>query len=184
MDPARKEVIGNHRRFPSYIDGSTDLKKEFKKMSLDSSSAKDSLRSSKKSSSLETNINVKRNSKEESRGHQSTPSRREDSSQNTLKATPELLAQLLKGSSEKLVAEQHQLNKQKSGVSMALPTAVLKCLVSSFNYLNLNNYIFMRELITSIATKVFRPSSHSMQNIALRMLHAHQVSTRNVVFSL
>lgn len=99
-------------------------------MSLDSSSAKDSQRSPKKCSSLETNINVKGNSKEESRSQQAMPNTRDDSSPNTLKATPELLAQLLKGSSEKLVAEQHQLNKQKIGVAMTLPTAVLKCMVS------------------------------------------------------
>lgn len=133
MDPARKEIVANHRRFPSCIDGSTDLKKEFKKMSLDSSSSiKDILRSPKKSTSLETNINAKRNSKEEFRLQPSTNPRKEDTLRNTLKATPELLAQLLKGSSEKLVTEQYQLNKQRVGiVSMSLPTAVLKCLVST-----------------------------------------------------
>lgn len=135
MDPARKEVVANHRRFPSCIDGSTDLKKEFKKMSLDSSATstiKDILRSPKKSTSLETNINAKRNSKEEFRLQSTTPTvRKDDSLRSTLKATPELLAQLLKGSSEKLVAEQHQMNKQRVNVvSMSLPTAVLKCLVS------------------------------------------------------
>lgn len=109
-------------------------------MSLDSSatgSAKDILRSPKKSTSLETNMNAKRNSKEEFRS--SNINRKEDSLRSTLKATPELLAQLLKGSSEKLVTEQHQLNKQRVGVvSMSLPTAVLKCLVSEQFYIIIN----------------------------------------------
>lgn len=45
----------------------------------------------------------------------------------SLKATPELLAELLKGSSEKLVKAE-QKNKSDSN---ALPTAVLRCLVST-----------------------------------------------------
>lgn len=152
MDPSRKEIVANHRRFPSCIDGSTDLKKEFKKMSLDSSATstiKDILRSPKKSTSLETNINnSKRNSKEEFRIQAATNAntRKDDSLRSTLKATPELLAQLLKGSSEKLVTEQHQLNKQRVGVvSMSLPTAVLKCLVSSFIlFIFLYNYYYYK----------------------------------------
>ena len=48
-------------------------------------------------------------------------------------ATPELLAELLKGSSEKLVNEERQSNNSTDG-STALPTAVLKCLVSRMKF--------------------------------------------------
>lgn len=47
---------------------------------------------------------------------------------NTIQATPQLLAELLKGSSERLVSEQLQSNQRIT--SSSLPTAVLKCLVS------------------------------------------------------
>ncbi len=47
---------------------------------------------------------------------------------NTIQATPQLLAELLKGSSERLVSEQLQSNQRIT--SSTLPTAVLKCLVS------------------------------------------------------
>lgn len=136
MDTTAKEPLhSNHRRFPSCIDSSTDLKKEFKKMSLDSSMLKEPLRTPKKCASLETNINAgasssKRTSKDEPKS-QFTVHRKDDASPNTLKATPELLAQLLKGSSEKLVAEQFERKAHQSpGESITLPTALLKCLVS------------------------------------------------------
>lgn len=131
METTAKEPLhSNHRRFPSCIDSTTDLKKEFKKMSLDSSVLKEPLRAPKKFTSLETNINAKRPSKDESKS-QFTVHRKDDASSNTLKATPELLAQLLKGSSEKLVAEQFERKlHQHPGESITLPTALLKCLVS------------------------------------------------------
>ncbi|XP_055643721.1 uncharacterized protein LOC129779951 [Toxorhynchites rutilus septentrionalis] len=46
----------------------------------------------------------------------------------TLVASPELLAELLKGSSEKLVTEQLTDSSSPNNASNALPTAVLKCL--------------------------------------------------------
>ncbi|XP_055604092.1 uncharacterized protein LOC129752331 [Uranotaenia lowii] len=46
----------------------------------------------------------------------------------SLMASPELLAELLKGSSEKLITEQLTGGSGSSGSSNALPTAVLKCL--------------------------------------------------------
>lgn len=59
----------------------------------------------------------------------------------SLKATPELLAELLKGSSEKMVTSEQ--TKKSSNRSMAdhsniLPTAVLKCLVSAFTFISFN----------------------------------------------
>lgn len=47
---------------------------------------------------------------------------------NAIQATPQLLAELLKGSSERLVSEQIQSNQRIT--SYSLPTAVLKCVVS------------------------------------------------------
>lgn len=55
----------------------------------------------------------------------------------SLKATPELLAELLKGSSEKMVtSEQTKKSSNRSTVdhSNTLPTAVLKCLVSKIRF--------------------------------------------------
>lgn len=146
METTAKEPLhSNHRRFPSCIDSTTDLKKEFKKMSLDSSVLKEPLRSPKKCTSLETNINAKRPSKEESKS-QFTVHRKDDASSNTLKATPELLAQLLKGSSEKLVAEQFERKlHQHPGESITLPTALLKCLVSYFACMSRLHLVFFNE---------------------------------------
>lgn len=156
MELSRKEPThSHHRKFPSNIDttGIMDIKKDAKKYSLDS--ARD--RSPKKNASalLDTfsDKNMKRNavhekmhSMDESRlsGRKTTAAASDSnnsagsnssSARKTIQATPELLAELLKGSSEKLVAEQHQMN-QRSGSSSGsstpatLPTAVLKCLVS------------------------------------------------------
>lgn len=51
-----------------------------------------------------------------------------------LVASPELLAELLKGSSEKLVTEQLTGATSPNNGSNALPTAVLKCLVSNNHF--------------------------------------------------
>lgn len=54
--------------------------------------------------------------------------------------TPELLAELLKGSSERMVSEQRQNSVSMLGgnFSLSLPTAVLRCLVSQNLYLFLH----------------------------------------------
>lgn len=138
-------IVAHHRRYPS-IDQFND---KTKKLSLDSN-----LDKSKRASSEVHDKNPKRNSSgasEKSFQKRSfdeirlsqvsrTPS---DRSVETPKGagilpTPELLAELLKGSSERLAAEQNQMGGAGSG-STALPSAVLKCLVSFF--LNLLNRI-------------------------------------------
>lgn len=131
-------IVAHHRRYPS-IDQFND---KTKKLSLDSN-----LDKSKRASSELNDKNPKRNSSgasEKSFQKRSfdeirlsqvsrTPSER---SVDTPKGggilpTPELLAELLKGSSERLAAEQSQMGGAGSG-STALPSAVLKCLVSFF----------------------------------------------------
>lgn len=136
-------IIAHHRRYPS-IDQFND---KTKKLSLDSN-----LDKSKRASSEVHDKNPKRNSSgasEKSFQKRSfdeirlsqvsrTPS---DRSVETPKGgggilpTPELLAELLKGSSERLAAEQNLMGGAGSG-SSALPSAVLKCLVSFF-FLNI-----------------------------------------------
>lgn len=56
----------------------------------------------------------------------------------SLKATPELLAELLKGSSEKMAAAER--SRKNVDYTMSLPNAVLRCLVSSVHpfYINHN----------------------------------------------
>lgn len=63
-----------------------------------------------------------------------------------LVASPELLAELLKGSSEKLVTEQLTGATSPTNGSNALPTAVLKCLVSNNNHVD-PCYLFHLSLI-------------------------------------
>lgn len=129
-----KEV--SHKRFPSYVDTSTvnELKKDQKKMSLDNINVsksqenfgKDSKKYSggcekvQKHSLDEGRLSISSGGGEKKKYILDTP--------NTIQATPQLLAELLKGSSERLVSEQLQSNQRIT--SSSLPTAVLKCLVS------------------------------------------------------
>lgn len=131
-DSYAKEV--SHKRFPSYVDTSTvnELKKDQKKMSLDnlSKSHENFGKDSKKSSG--TGDKLQKHSLDEGRLMPSTESGNKkkyvSDTPNTIQATPQLLAELLKGSSERLVSEQLQSNQRIT--SSSLPTAVLKCLVS------------------------------------------------------
>lgn len=134
-DSYSKEV--SHKRFPSYVDTSTvnEAKKEQKKMSLDnlSKSHENFGKDSKKSSG--TSEKLQKHSLDEGRLMSSSESGNKkkvaSNTPNTIQATPQLLAELLKGSSERLVSEQLQSNQRIT--SSSLPTAVLKCLVS-LNY--------------------------------------------------
>lgn len=129
-------IVAHHRRYPS-IDQFND---KTKKLSLDSN-----LDKSKRASSEILDKNPKRNSSgasEKSFQKRSfdeirlsqvsrTPSERSVEKSGNILPTPELLAELLKGSSERLATEQNQMGGTGSG-STALPSAVLKCLVSFF----------------------------------------------------
>lgn len=135
-DSYSKEV--SHKRYPSYVDTSTvnELKKDQKKMSLDNLSkshenfGKDIKKSSGNSEKLQ------KHSLDEGRLTSSSDGANKKkyvpNTSNTIQATPQLLAELLKGSSERLVSEQLQSNQRIT--SSTLPTAVLKCLVSRFFY--------------------------------------------------
>lgn len=131
-DSYSKEV--SHKRFPSYVDTSTvnEIKKEQKKMSLDnlSKSHENFGKDSKKSSG--TNEKLQKLSLDEGRLMSSSESNNKKKSvsntSSAIQATPQLLAELLKGSSERLVSEQLQSNQRIT--SSSLPTAVLQCLVS------------------------------------------------------
>ncbi|KAJ6633321.1 hypothetical protein Bhyg_17292, partial [Pseudolycoriella hygida] len=128
-DSYSKEV--SHKRFPSYVDTSTvnELKKEQKKMSLDnlSKSQENFCKDPKKMSG--TGDKLQKHSLDEGRLNSSSETGYKKkclSDTNTIQATPQLLAELLKGSSERLVSEQLQSNQRVTLSS--LPTAVLKCM--------------------------------------------------------
>jgi hypothetical protein len=114
-------------------------KLETKKLSFDSHvSDKSAKRTMSECSGLRQaiiNEKMQKRSLDEMRLSTRTPSTRSfvlntpETPKGNIVATPELLAELLKGSSEKLVNEERQGNNS-SDASTALPTAVLKCLVS------------------------------------------------------
>lgn len=89
---------------------------------------------SKRNSSSPAAVSLLAFTNERSSGNE-MPSRGQNSNKQkvSLKATPELLAELLKGSSEKLVKQER--NKGNDSASV-LPTAVLRCLVSGFSIHN------------------------------------------------
>lgn len=132
-DSYSKEV--SHKRFPSYVDTSTvsEPKREQKKMSLDnlSKSHENFGKDSKKLTG--TGDKLQKHSLDEGRlmsssSESGNKKKAVSDTPNTIQATPQLLAELLKGSSERLVSEQLQSNQRIT--SSSLPTAVLKCLVS------------------------------------------------------
>lgn len=132
-DSHSKEV--SHKRFPSYVDTSTvnELKKDQKKMSLDNlSKSHENFGKDSKKPSPGTGEKLQKHSLDEGRLMSSAESGNKKKSTsdapNAIQATPQLLAELLKGSSERLVSEQIQSNQRIT--SSSLPTAVLKCLVS------------------------------------------------------
>lgn len=146
--------MSSHRRFPSSIDSSctsmsadTEQKKTCKKADTDA------LASIKYASFDASTIGIKRvvtaPSFDERRLISNTAPGRQRPTMNDRKSatdlvgldggggggykkpTSELLAQLLKGSSEKFVAEQHQQRTEAGQAKqMQLPSSVLKCLVS------------------------------------------------------
>ncbi|XP_037050154.1 uncharacterized protein LOC119084247 isoform X2 [Bradysia coprophila] len=131
-DSHSKEV--SHKRFPSYVDTSTvnDLKKDQKKMSLDNLSkshenfGKDSKKSSGAGDKLQKHSLDEGRLLSSSSSESGNKKKCSSDTSNTIQATPQLLAELLKGSSERLVSEQIQSNQRIT--SSSLPTAVLKCL--------------------------------------------------------
>lgn len=169
--PARDEAItvhAHHKRFPSCVE--TSPRKEAKKFSADHylvrnaddrhskramSETKEKLTKRNASSpgamSLLNNMEKyrfdERGGKAPMKHNQSLP----------LKATPELLAELLRGSSEKMTtAEQRERNKKLLHVdAYALPMAVQQFLVSAFVSLiyyfhNIWNSISMRHLHSAV----------------------------------
>lgn len=146
---AKDASNSHHRKFPSNIDSTSvgDLKKEVKKYSLDSCTSRDrspkkpaiALLDSLSDKNLRKNYAEKRAEEVRHSGGRNPPIERkmaidgsmDKPSKKLLEPTPELLAALLRGSSEKLVTEQHQKN-QRIGASSSLPTAVLNCVVSIY----------------------------------------------------
>jgi hypothetical protein len=147
-------ITHNHKRYPSSVDQRSiefdkNVKNDItKKLSLDSNSDKSPKRttsdtSDKHSKRSSSGASDKKRSLDEIRlstRTTTTPSERSfvlntpETPKTALAATPELLAELLKGSSEKLVNEQLQVSQSNISLSssQALPTAVLKCLVSLY----------------------------------------------------
>lgn len=151
-----------HRRFPSCVESTPHhntsdpgiRKDASKKFSLDHFAPRQDDRDAKRASSEVkelatakrhtsspaaisllnfTNEKLQKMNFDELNRKSSTQSRHKTS----LKATPELLAELLKGSSEKMVTSEQTKkcnNRSLSDHSNTLPTAVLKCLVSKFHF--------------------------------------------------
>lgn len=156
MEKPQTDATPQHRRFPSCVESTAitprhiasdpGFRKETKKFSLENYGSRNDDRESKRASSEAKEKVTKRNSSspaaisllnftneklqklsfdELNRNKQGANSKQKTS----LKATPELLAELLKGSSEKMVtAEQNKKGTHDS--SNVLPTAVLRFLVS------------------------------------------------------
>lgn len=156
-----------HRRFPSCVETSPrhntsdpGLRKDTpKKFSLDNFAPRHDERDAKRASSeVKELATAKRNTSspaaisllnftnekleklnfDELNRKSSTQSKHKTS----LKATPELLAELLKGSSEKMVTSEQTKKSSNRNIgdhSNTLPTAVLKCLVSRIRFTFLLN---------------------------------------------
>lgn len=161
-DSHSKEV--SHKRFPSYVDTSTitELKKDQKKMSLDNLS-KSHENFAKKSTG--TGEKLQKHSLDEGRLMSSPDSGSKknytSNAPNTIQATPQLLAELLKGSSERLVSEQLQSNQRIT--SSSLPTAVLKCLVSFFfKFLVLPHVSYLKK-------------KHKLETMTMKSTEFHQL---------
>lgn len=76
----------------------------------------------------------------------------------SLKATPELLAELLKGSSEKMVTSEQKKkcgNRTGSEHPSALPTAVLKCLVSRSSSIFIIFHVQQNDVVLAQITTPF-----------------------------
>lgn len=149
-DHARTDPIVQHKRFPSNVESvpkhnksDPGMRKDIAKKSPDSHIRCDD-RSAKRASSEASDKLTKRissspaavsllafTSERTQRLEEVPPRHNQNATKHkaSLKATPELLAELLKGSSEKL-AKAEQRNRDDN--SIALPTAVLRCLVSDF----------------------------------------------------
>lgn len=155
----KTEITAQHKRFPSNVESlprhnasDPGFRKDTKKFSVDafdrltkraSSEAKEKISSKRNTSSPAaisllnfTNEALQKLTLEEIKQQQQQKNKKDKSG---IKATPELLAELLKGSSEKLATaekqQQQQHRKQQRQVdngSIALPTAVLRFLVSEF----------------------------------------------------
>ena len=131
-------LIVHHKRYPSNIETSDMTPKKY---SLDSCITNEktpkrvSSSASDKSKRMYDDISLSQGSRTSSeRSVMTAPESGSNIANNVRKVaplpTPELLAELLKGSSERLATENHQLNLGSG--SSPLPTAVLKCLVSFY----------------------------------------------------
>lgn len=155
-EKSQSELIAQHKRYPSCVESpcrqnvsDPGFRKDTKKMSLDNFYSHSDDRQMKRASSETKEKLTKRNSSSPSaisllsftneklqkrscddlnRGKQQNNTSG-SKHKGSLKATPELLAELLKGSSEKMAAaERHKKSIDNTNL---LPTAVLQCLVSS-----------------------------------------------------
>lgn len=160
----------SHKRFPSFVETPTSCephKKESKNVPPSSLSrdrspkrASSEMGHTKRNSSNASDKSQKRSLDEKRLSSQvsRTPSDRSvslntpDTLRPGLQATPELLAELLKGSSEKIATDTHL-----SGSSM-LPTAVLKCLVSHLSIINQSS-VFDANFLCSII-RYIREAGH------------------------
>lgn len=173
MEAQRNETVqAHHKRFPSCIE--TSQRKETKKFSADnnyivrnvddryskraSSEVKEKL--TKRNASSPAGISLLNAGNEKSnRFDDRGKSPMKHNQSLPLKATPELLAELLRGSSEKMTTSERERNKQLLHVdAYKLPMAVEQFLVSVLlcGYIYYFHYIFVWNSISFALSSVFR----------------------------
>lgn len=158
------DVKAQHRRFPSCVESTPrhntsdpGLRKDTpKKFSLDNFAPRYDERAAKRASSeVKETAMTKRNTsspaaisllnftneKSQNLNFDDVNHKPSTQQKTSVKATPELLAELLKGSSEKMVTSEQTKRGSNSSTSSGigdhsnvLPTAVLKCLVSGVHF--------------------------------------------------
>lgn len=152
--PCPEMMQHHHKRYPSCVE--TSPRKDTKKFSMDSYHARNADdRYSKRALSESKEKIGKRNASSPAaisllnvaneklqRFNQNNFKQKSE----PIKASPELLAELLKGSSEKMTAAERQRNKKTTQIdSIVLPAAVQRFLVSSFSILVLFSFFFGRK---------------------------------------
>lgn len=182
----------NHKRYPSDVDRRAiapdrfTFKHDSKKLSLDSHLAVE--KSPKRTSSDTSDKHSKKNFNNEklvakrSLDEIRIPTSQADNqfilntpeTPKNMTASKELLAELLKGSSEKLLNEQnhskkHQSrnNSSNSSNGMSLPTAVLNSLNSLVSLISLISFVLQFEHITIYCFRENQNSFHSFRQIKI-----------------
>lgn len=141
METPRTELVHNHKRYPSCVE--TSPRKEAKKYSADNYVVRNDDRHSKRAMSESKDKITKRNASSPAaisllsadKLHRADDRGKSPVKQNTLpmKASPELLAELLRGSSEKMTTSERERNRKLVHVdAYTLPMAVQQFAVSVF----------------------------------------------------